>query len=97
MKNNNNKQIKSLATETYSLIFKLGCPPPNLLLRDYARSIIEYSLYRKIKIPIDYDRIKPPYKSNWIKIPTKNQIERLRKKIESAPEPNTGGWSIFIH
>ena len=95
MKSDDKNQIKSLANETFSLIFKKGTPPLNLLLRDHAKNIIDYAVSKEIEIDIDHNKIQIPYKSDWIEYPTEKQIEKLRKKIESAPERARGGQSIF--
>lgn len=71
------KNIKEIAKWTYDNIFKNGKPPAHILLRDYARGIIEVALRIGINIHIDRNKINPPYKSNWPKlIPSDNEIKR---------------------
>lgn len=63
----------------YKLIFdKEGEIYPNVLLRDYARGIIEFVL-TQVKIEdIDISKIRPPYKSSFnLDIPSKEQIKKL--------------------
>lgn len=74
---------KSLISETakivYDLIFKDGEPVPHILLRDYARGILEYALHQEL-IPdhITPDHFRPPYKSDWpIENPTKEEIDKF--------------------
>lgn len=55
--------IKLIAQTVYNNIFKKGNPPAHLLLRDYARNIIEYAHYRKVKLNADIKLVRPPYKS----------------------------------
>lgn len=96
MKSDNKKQIKLLASETYSFIFKNGKPSLNIVLRDYAKGIIDYAIFKKIKLDIDYNKVLPPYKSDLIKkFPTKKQIKLLKQKIGEPSEYTNGGYSIF--
>lgn len=54
-------EIKAVVRYTYNQIFKKGSPPTHLLLRDYARNIIEYAVHRKVKINVDLEKVRPPY------------------------------------
>ena len=52
-------------------------PPANILLRDYARGIIEYALHRKIALNIKERRVRPLYKSVWKdEIPTTDALRQ---------------------
>lgn len=55
--------IKELSKYVYNEIFSKKMVYPHILLRDYARGIIEYVLYLGIEIKIDINKIRPPYKS----------------------------------
>ena len=91
MKSNNKTELKKLAQYTYAAIFKKGIPPTNILLRDYAKSIIDYVLYKGIELDINYKKIEPPYNSEWIKsFPTENTIKKLEKKHEGTPQLDNG-------
>jgi hypothetical protein len=70
------KGIKALSKWVYDEIFKHGNPPVHILLRDYARGIIEVSLYEKIKIAINRQKIEPPFSSDW---PKRVPSEKLLK------------------
>lgn len=73
-----NASLKMLARYVYNRIFRLGKPPKHILLRDYARGIIEIALSRGLCKNIDASLIYPPYKSDWPKlIPS---IDELRQK-----------------
>lgn len=68
--------LDDLATFVYNLIFKGGTPPCHLLLRDYARTIVEYSLLQNPGLKVEVSHIRPPYKSMWpSKIPSAKTIE----------------------
>ena len=67
--------LRELAAYTYNVIFRDGMPPPNIMLRDYARGIIEYALYKNTGLEIDVKKITPPYNSEWISdFPTKKEV-----------------------
>ena len=46
MRCSNLSEVTLLANETYDLVFRDGCPPTHVLLRDYARGVIEVALRR---------------------------------------------------
>ena len=96
MRNNNKIKLKKLAQYTYTAIFKKGTPPTDILLRDYAKSVIDYGLYQGVKLDIDYKKIEPSYNSKWIKsFPTKNTIKQLEKKHEGTPQVDNGVGGII--
>jgi len=77
MRSSNNDAIGDLAQDIYEWIFKKEGPPPHILLRDYARGIIELALHRGINLSIDVEKIRPPYKSQWpTKIPTDEELKK---------------------
>ena len=64
-----------LAKRVYQHVFAAGRPPAHILLRDYARGVVERALYLGAKINVDAAKIRPPYASQWPTIPTKEDIE----------------------
>jgi len=69
--------LKILAKWIYEGTFKDNKPPVHILLRDYARGIIEIALIRGVKIEINEKNINPPYKSTWPKkIPSKQELKK---------------------
>ncbi len=68
-------QVGDLAKCVYDLVFISGAPPTHILLRDYARGIIERSLFLGIKLDIIEANIRPPYKSQWPNIPNEDEIK----------------------
>lgn len=70
------RKLKKLTIWVYNQIFKSGYPPAHILLRDYARGIIEVALHEKIKLEIEPNKIKPPFNSDWPKnVPPKEQLK----------------------
>lgn len=77
MRSLDNVAIGELAKDIYEWIFKDGTPPPHILLRDYARGIIEVTLHRGVELDIDVQKVRPPYKSDWpSEIPSKEELEK---------------------
>ena len=95
MKNCDRGQLEKLAKYTYSRIFSDGKPPPNILLRDYARKIVEYTLYKGISLNIEPNKLNPPYHSDWIEsFPSKSDINELKKPYSDTD--SKGALQIFF-
>lgn len=58
--------LATLAMTVYEWLFASGRPPTHLLLRDYARGIVEYAHYRGV-LPtgVAMEQVRPPYESDW--------------------------------
>ena len=70
--------IGILAGRVYNWVFANGNPIPHILLRDYARGVIEIAHSRKTLPPnIDIELARPPYKTSWISIPDLAEIQNL--------------------
>ncbi|PJZ49208.1 hypothetical protein [Leptospira saintgironsiae] len=76
---NNEDVIRNISDCTYSLIFKEGETIPHLLLRDYARGILERALSLGIlSSEINPEKFRPPYKiSSQFQIPTIDDINKI--------------------
>ncbi len=59
-----NKTIGRLAQTVYDRVFASGYPPAHVLLRDYARGVIETALYHGAQLNIGQP-FRPPYRSEW--------------------------------
>lgn len=60
------KGLTKLAQWFYKNVFKDGRTPDSILIRDYARGIVEVAVERGL-IKVNLDRVKPPYGSRWPK------------------------------
>jgi hypothetical protein len=75
-KSQNGEQLQALATAVYNWIFASGRPDTHILIRDYARGVIEAALKAGARLQFDPDRTRPPYKSRWPKIiPSRKELE----------------------
>ncbi len=86
MRNSDANVVGEIATCVYTNVFEKGAPPAHILLRDYARGIIERALYLKANIAVDAQRIRPPYVSQWPTIPTKDEYYELRQDVPADSE-----------
>jgi DNA replication protein DnaC len=70
--------IGILAGKVYNWVFANSNPIPHILLRDYARGVIEIAHSRKTLPPdIEIELARPPYKTSWISIPDLAEIQNL--------------------
>lgn len=69
--------VGNLASCVHSRVFALGSPPPHILLRDYARGVVERAIYLGSTIDVDPNLARPPYQSEWPSIPTEEDVKTL--------------------
>ncbi|MDJ1484230.1 trypsin-like serine protease [Cytophagaceae bacterium YF14B1] len=92
LRTSTDSSLQAIAQFTFDTIFKPGNPPNHILLRDYARNIIEYALYKQLPIHIDEELIRPPYRSKMPgKIPTKDNIKKYEIDHESPSYRENNG------
>ena len=74
----------SLARLVYDLVFKDGSPPCHILLRDYARGVVEVALRDGLSLDgVDRQKIRPPYESAWpLQIPSEEEVQEIGKLSE---------------
>ena len=77
MRSHDASAVGALAAAVYRHVFASGNPPPHILLRDYARGVIERALQLGSTIEVELARIRPPYKSQWPIIPSEDDIKPL--------------------
>ena len=87
MRSHDADAVGKLALVAYEQLFASGSPPPHILLRDYARGVVERAIYLGANIPVNASLILPPYKSTWPDIPGEEVIEKL------TPNWNQGAWA----
>ncbi|NFJ04174.1 hypothetical protein FC905_03780 [Clostridium botulinum] len=79
-----NSEIEGLAIYVYNKIFKDEYVYPNILLRDYAKNIIDYAKYKDESDKLGYMNVQPPYKSQIIKVPTDEEISKYEYDYNSS-------------
>ena len=96
MRSQDKSQIAEAASAVYGWFFERGDPPPHILLRDYARGVIETALHWGALPNIDPQKARPPYKSEWPKsIPTKEELEKFHESREGMADEEWARLSIY--
>ncbi|MCB2291661.1 hypothetical protein LGK97_18265 [Clostridium sp. CS001] len=73
---NFSSEITNIVNDIYNDIFKGDEVYPNILVRDYAREIIEYANINSVEIAFDIEDVRPPYNCGWYEnIPTQQEID----------------------
>lgn len=80
--------VGKLASNVYSHVFADGAPPAHILLRDYARGVVERAVHLGADLGVDLALARPPYQSEWPDIPTEEAIARLAYDMESTQPSN---------
>ncbi|MDE2935628.1 MAG: hypothetical protein OXP37_02165 [Chloroflexota bacterium] len=78
-------ELEALATNVYNSVFAAGAPYPHILLRDYARGVIERAIHLGAEIEVDADLIRPPYSSRWPTLDEK-AVDELGHRTEPSSD-----------
>lgn len=82
LNSSNHEPLEDLSNYIYETIFNQETVYPHILIRDYARNIIEFSLSKNCEFDDDLsiikEKITPPYNSKFPKIPTDEEIEKYK-------------------
>lgn len=75
--------LAALAQQVYDQIFKDSKPPVHILIRDYARGVIEVAIHRGITIEGDIEKARPPYSSDFPEIiPSEEELKEKFYNLE---------------
>ncbi len=85
-------KIEALAIYTYDTFFKNKYFYPNMLVRDYVISIIEYAKSNVSSSTLSTLDVQPPYKSEMPEVPTDNEIKKYKFDY-NAPDFQDYYWS----
>ena len=77
MRTHNFGQVERLASLVYTRVFASGRPPAHILLRDYARGVVERAVHLGGELTVDERLLRPPYASDWPDIPDDDAIGPL--------------------
>jgi len=90
LRTSDQQALITLSNYIYKTIFDSEYVYPHILLRDYARGVIEYAIYLKLELAIEVEKIRPPYKSDFPdEFPT---IQEIDEKFDPKDEEgNYGG------
>lgn len=96
LRSNDTNVKASLAQQVYDLVFRDGTPPCHILLRDYARGVIEVAISDGTELDIDQSKVRPPYKSEWpLEIPPEGELEKYGEWSEDMSEKERALLSIY--
>ncbi len=84
MRSNDATGIDRVAQSVYRHVFANGTPTAHLLLRDYARGVIERAAYHGAARDFDLDLVRPPYQSTLPEIPDEQSTQELIFKMEQS-------------
>ena len=74
--------VASLAWSIYGHVFSQESPPAHILLRDYARGVVERAAHLGADLKVDMKKVRPPYRSSWPSIPSEAAVKELIQKME---------------
>ncbi len=90
--------LDKIAKEIYIRIFQRSEVYPNILVRDYSRSIILFLVEKEMITSNEYKNIYPPYSSSWYeKEFSLEDIEDRRRILEKKEGINSGGFNIIVN
>ncbi|MEM6269153.1 MAG: hypothetical protein AAF998_06920 [Bacteroidota bacterium] len=76
VRTNQRVELKELAEYVYHVVFEVEEVYPHILMRDYAKGVIEYATHLDLEPHADRDRFAPPYHSTLpSKFPTNDEID----------------------
>jgi hypothetical protein len=85
MRSEDSNAIGPLALNVYTWVFRDGHPPAHILLRDYARGVVEVAVHRGTAQNIDLSKVRPPYNSTFPdEIPTEEELSAKYDNFDSA-------------
>lgn len=94
VRTNKKEELAALSDYIYVTIFKDKDEVyPHVLLRDYARGVIEFTRFSGTELPFDIEDVRPPYKSSFPhKIMTNKEIDKNTNSI-MTPRISKHYWS----
>lgn len=97
LRSNNANAKQLLAQLVYDSVFKDGKAPCHILLRDYARGVVEVALHERLPLKsVEPKKIRPPYKSKWpLEIPPKEEVEKYGEWDREMPDEQWAMHSIY--
>ena len=79
------QEAGELAACVYSHVFAAGAPPADIMLRDYARGVVERALHLGSPVEVDQTLLRPPYDSLLPTFPSQRDISQLLPGADHNP------------
>lgn len=94
----NNDLLQDVANTIYTRFFDIEKIPENALIRDWLRLIIELAYSRNLlKDSIDASKFRPPYNSQFIEIPSEEDIAYLIEQDAFKGKMKLAGTDFAIY
>ncbi len=94
MRSKDGARLRELADAVLETVFAVVPVVSHLLLRDYARGVVE-RLHCLVPQPDEtMRRVRPPYGSKWPRIPSEKTIRRLKESFETDAKDAHGARRI---
>jgi len=78
MRSRDAQLVGALATTVFEKVFAPDTTRAHVLLRDYARGVVERALSLGAAVGFDPVRARPPYRTSWPQVPSEDDVRRLR-------------------
>jgi len=84
--------VLKIVQYVFNTVFKKGHPPTHVLLRDYAKNIVDYATYKGLRVKGDLSLIQPPYHSSMpTNIPSAEEMDDFELNRETPGFNETNG------
>lgn len=94
MRNSDTIWVGEVGKHILKLVFADDVPA-HILLRDYARGVVELGVRLGVEFGEDVKKARPPYESNWPEIPTLEELKALYITGEGSSYDSGGpDWSL---
>lgn len=89
--------LGELSEHIFNTIFQQDEVYPNILIRDYARNIIEYAIYKNVFTLENSKSIRPPYKSHFPdSFPNNEEIDTYEYDYKLQDSKNYWGQNAIL-
>lgn len=79
--------VEKVAQLTYDCVFKEGQPRENILVRDFAKNIIDYAVSLHCNLDLEKEKFTPPYSKEKKNISvTTEEIKKYELNYEDTPD-----------
>ena len=89
MRSEDSQAVSNLALAVYQRVFASDSPPVHILLRDYARGVVERAITLGADIQVDEELIRPPYNSGWPSLPCEDCAEEMTTSQTEGPQDDS--------
>ncbi|QNK88698.1 ATP-binding protein [Sporosarcina sp. resist] len=97
LRTNEVPNLEEIIDIIYTEIFEQEEVYPNVLVRDYARGIILFAANKGIISPEEYEKITPPYSSNWYgNNYTLQDVDKKLSEMQEVAKNKFGGFHRII-